>query len=88
MMSKEKCLSLTQAGGEFGGALPEAILNCTAEIRRKAANPQFMEKFRLLLGLFVMFAGLYFGLFTSGAGEGLGFLAVLASPFVMVIDRT
>ncbi len=83
-MSKEKCL---YTANEFGGALPEAILNCTAEIRRKAKNPQFMEKFRLLLGLFVMFIGLYFGLFTTGVGEGLGFLAMMASPFVMVSDK-
>jgi predicted RND superfamily exporter protein len=41
----------------------------------------------LLLGFLIMTAGLYFGLFTTGAGEGLGFLALMASPFVMVADR-
>lgn len=86
-MRKEKCLYMAGTADEFTNSLPEAILNCTAEIKRKASNPQFMEKFRLLLGLFVMFSGLYFGLFTTGVGEGLGFLAMMASPFVMVSDK-
>jgi hypothetical protein len=47
----------------------------------------FPEKLRLLLGLSMMISGLYFGLFTVGAGEGLGLLSVLASPFVMIADK-
>ena len=45
------------------------------------------EKARLLLGLVMMISGLYFGLFSVGAAEGLGFLTVMASPFVMLTDK-
>jgi hypothetical protein len=42
------------------------------------------EKARLIFGLLLMISGLYFGLFSTGAGEGLGFLSFLTSPFIMV----
>ena len=42
---------------------------------------------RLLFGLLMMISGLYFGLFSAGIGESLGFLSFLASPFVMVTDK-
>jgi hypothetical protein len=56
----------------------------------KEINKDFsatIEKIRLVLGMLMMLGGLYFGLFTVGAGEGLGFLTVMASPFVMVTDK-
>ena len=53
----------------------------------KKQAPAFIEKVRIMLGVAMMFAGLYFGLFTIGASEGLGYLSVLASPFVMIADK-
>lgn len=47
----------------------------------------FIERVRLLLGIFMIFSGLYFGLFSVGIGESLGLMSVLASPFVMVADK-
>jgi hypothetical protein len=86
-MSENKICYATGATETFGNGLMEAILSGAAKIRGKAADRKFTEKFRLLLGFLIMTAGLYFGLFTTGAGEGLGFLALMASPFVMVADR-
>jgi hypothetical protein len=45
------------------------------------------EKIRLLLGMLMMFSGLYFGLFANLGGEGLGLLSVMISPFVMIADK-
>lgn len=78
---------LCYSTGAFSETMPESILNGAAETVRKAVEPRFVEKFRIILGFLMMFAGLYFGLFTAGASEGLGFLAVMASPFVMVTDK-
>ena len=78
---------LCYSTGAFGETMPESILNSAAETMRKTGDPQFIEKFRVILGFLMMFAGLYFGFFTAGASEGLGFLAVMASPFVMVTDK-
>ncbi len=83
-MSERK---LCYSTGAFGETMPEAIFGGAAETVRKTVEPRFIEKFRIILGFLMMFAGLYFGLFTAGASEGLGFLAVMASPFVMVTDN-
>ena len=84
-MSERKLCYTT--GEAFGNSLPEAVFGGAAETMRKTSDPRFIEKFRMILGVLMMFAGLYFGFFTSGASEGLGFLAVMASPFVMVADK-
>ncbi len=60
---------------------------CRAETIGTTNYSAVFEKARILLGLVMLFAGLYFGLFTAGAGEGLGFLTVMASPFVMLTDK-
>ena len=60
---------------------------CRAETLGTTDYSKAFEKARLLLGLVMLFAGLYFGLFSVGAGEGLGFLTVMASPFVMLTDK-
>jgi hypothetical protein len=57
------------------------------EITRETGKPTLAGKARFLLGLLMMISGLYFGLFSAGAGEGLGFLSFLASPFVIMTDR-
>jgi hypothetical protein len=62
-------------------------MNYAAEITRKKGVTTLVEKLRLVLGLSMMISGLYFGLFTVGAGEGLGLLSFMVSPFVMVTDK-
>ena len=62
-------------------------MNCEAEITNNADFSTVIEKSRLILGLVMMFTGLYFGLFSAGAGEGLGFISFMASPFVMLTDK-
>lgn len=42
---------------------------------------------RLILGLAMMIAGLYFALFTDMPGHGLGLLCFLVSPFVFLTDK-
>ena len=78
-MSECKVLRMTGMTSEFG-----------ENTWSKAINRDFsatIEKLRLVAGLLMMLGGLYFGFFTVGAGEGLGFLSVMASPFVMVTDK-
>lgn len=62
-------------------------MNYATEIKGDIDIQTFAEKARLILGLVMMFAGLYFGVSSDGAGEGLGLLTFLVSPFVMVTDR-
>jgi len=62
-------------------------MSYTMGMTGKPKMPTFVEKFRLLFGISMMFAGLYFGLFTAGVGEILGLLSFIASPFVMVTDK-
>ena len=83
-MSERK---LCYSTGAFQETMPEAIFGGAAETMSKTGDPRFIEKLRVILGFLMMFAGLYFGLFTAGASEGLGFLAVMASPFVMVTEQ-
>ncbi len=59
----------------------------TAEMAGNTNVPTFVEKFRLIIGVLMMIAGLYFGLFTAGVSESLGLLTFIASPFVMVTDK-
>ncbi|HVE56430.1 MAG TPA: hypothetical protein VNB22_06345 [Pyrinomonadaceae bacterium] len=54
------------------------------EITKRTDFSTLAEKVRLVFGLLMMISGLYFGLFSTGAGEGLGFLSFLTSPFIMV----
>ena len=61
--------------------------NYTIKKDKKTGIPTFIEKFRLVFGFFMMFSGLYFGLFTAGIGESLGLLSFIASPFVMVTEK-
>jgi hypothetical protein len=86
-MNEKNGWGMTGTCEAFDRTMPEAIFSGTAEIERKIGDPKFIEKIRLLLGFSVMIGGLYFGLFTTGIGEGLGFLALLSSPFVMVADK-
>jgi len=62
-------------------------MSCAVEAVKQPNFSTITERFRLMLGLLMMFVGLYFGLFTVGIGEGLGFLSVMASPFMMIADK-
>jgi hypothetical protein len=62
-------------------------MSCTAEITVKNNVPTFIEKFRMIFGLAMLVLGFYFGMFSTGIGEGLGFITLMASPFVMVTDK-
>lgn len=62
-------------------------MNYSTEKTNKKESSTLVEKFRVVLGLAMMISGLYFGLFTVGAGEGLGLLSVMVSPFVMITDK-
>lgn len=68
-------------------AIEGEFMSYATEIKKKSNVSPVIEKVRLLLGLSMMISGLYFGLFFVGAAESLGFLSVLASPFVMVTDK-
>jgi hypothetical protein len=58
-----------------------------AEINGYANSPELAGPVRLILGLTMMIAGLYFGLFTAQSGQGLGLLSFIASPFVFLTDK-
>jgi len=59
-------------------------MSYATEITKETDFSTLAEKARLVFGLLMMISGLYFGLFSTGAGEGLGFLSFLTSPFIMV----
>lgn len=62
-------------------------MSYATEMTRGTDFSTLTEKARLIFGLLMMISGLYFGLFTTGAGEGLGFLSFLASPFVLITGK-
>lgn len=49
--------------------------------------PAHAGRVRLILGLTMIIAGLYFGLFTDLPGHGLGLLCFIVSPFVFLTDK-
>jgi hypothetical protein len=53
-----------------------------------AYSPTLAGRARLILGLTMMIAGLYFGLFTEVTGHGLGLLFFIVSPFVFLTDKS
>ena len=63
------------------------MTNYATEIYGNANSPQLAGKLRLVIGLVMMFAGLYFGLFTEMPGHGLGLLSFIVSPFVILTDK-
>lgn len=64
------------------------MTNYATEIKGNAgSSPQLAGRVRLILGLTMMIAGLYFGLFTSITGHGLGLMLFLVSPFVFLTDK-
>lgn len=63
------------------------MTNYAAEITGNANSPELAGRVRLTLGLTMMIAGLYFGLFTQMPGQGLGLLCFIISPFVFLTDK-
>ena len=63
------------------------MTNYTTEVNGHANSPELAGPVRLILGLTMMIAGLYFGLFTEVTGHGLGLLFFIVSPFVFLTDK-
>ncbi len=63
------------------------MTNYAAEMNGNIGSPELAGRVRLILGLTMMIAGLYFGLFTEMPGQGLGLLSFIASPFVFLTDK-
>lgn len=61
-------------------------MSCSAEIEKHYDAQIFAEGFRILLGLTLMFVGLYIGTLSNVQEHGLGFLLVFGSPFIMLTD--
>lgn len=62
-------------------------MNYAAEMKRETGNPALAGTFRFLLGIAMLFAGLYIWIFAGGKGEGLGLLFLIGSPFVILTDK-
>ena len=62
-------------------------MNCNAEVQKNYSAPSLADVFRLLLGLTMMFAGLYIVTLSEMQGHGLGLLLVLGSPFMILNDN-
>ncbi len=63
------------------------MTNYATEINGSINSPLLAGPIRLILGLTMMIAGLYFGLFTEVKGHGLGLLCFIVSPFVFLTDK-
>lgn len=61
-------------------------MNCQVEEYKSYSNPTFAGSFRLLIGMILMFIGIYLAIFTDIQGHGLGFLLIFASPFLVLKD--
>ena len=61
-------------------------MNCNVQIEKNFNTPVLAETYRALLGLALMFVGLYVTLFCDFQKHDLGLLLVFASPFVILKD--
>jgi len=61
-------------------------MNCGAQVQKSYGTPALAGTFRFLLGLGLLFAGLYTATLSDMQGHGLGLLLVLGSPFVIFKD--
>lgn len=62
-------------------------MNCKAEYQKNYKEPVVAGNLRILLGLLMILAGLYVAAVSNLPGNGLGFLLMLASPFVILKDK-
>ncbi len=63
------------------------MTNYATEMKGNGNSPELAGQARLILGLTMMIAGLYFGLFTDMPGHGLGLLFFIVSPLVFLTDK-
>lgn len=63
------------------------MTNPATEMKGNTSSPELAGRVRLILGLTMMIAGLYFGLFTEMPGHGLGLLLFIVSPSVFLTDK-
>lgn len=61
-------------------------MNCQVENYKSYDTPVFAGTFRFLLGVTMIFAGLYIGTLSDIQGHALGLLLVFGSPFVILTD--
>jgi hypothetical protein len=62
-------------------------MNSQTEFQKNYGAPVLTETYRILLGLIMLFAGLYIAAFSDFKGHGLGFLILFGAPFVMLKDN-
>ncbi len=62
-------------------------MNCQVESYKSYDTPIFAGTLRFLLGLTMIFAGLYIAALSDVQGHGFGFLLILGSPFVILKDN-
>lgn len=62
-------------------------MSCKAEYQKNYNEPVVAGNLRILLGLLMIFAGLYLAAVSNLPGNSLGFLLMFASPFVMLKDN-
>lgn len=62
-------------------------MSCRAEYQKNYDEPVVAGNLRILLGLLMIFAGLYIAAVSNLPGNGLGFLMIFASPFVILKDK-
>ena len=63
------------------------MTNYATQMNGNINSPALAGRIRLILGLTMMVAGLYFGLFTALPGHGLGLMAFIVSPLVFLTDK-
>jgi hypothetical protein len=59
-----------------------------SETKNRYEVPELAGTVRFLIGLLMMVVGLYIGFFLEGKSTGLALLFFLASPFIMLKDKT
>ena len=63
------------------------MTNYATEMNERLNSPALAGRVRMITGLTMMIAGLYFGLFTALPGHGLGLFFFIVSPFVFLTDE-
>lgn len=61
-------------------------MNYSTEFRKNYGEPVLAGTYRFLLGIIMLFAGLYISTLTDVQGHGFGLLLILGSPFMVLKD--
>lgn len=62
-------------------------MECCVEIKANQNNAELAEKLRLILGLLLLAIGIYIAAYSGYRGQGLGYLLIMCSPFLMLADK-